>query len=341
VRLTATALIAGPIVLLLVSPWLAARLFDGRAPARIVATFHLLTLVGMAALPLVVLPCLALVRPGDLAALASPSVIHLAQTASRALALAYLLRLGWFAAAAARANSRLATSTALVAAEILPDASAGPAAHVLASPRPFAYTLGGRSGGVVVSRGMLGLLDDDERDAMLAHELAHLHLRHHRLLGFAQVVTAALMPVAPAVHQAAASLARELEVIADQAAAGAVGDRRVVARALAKAALAAASTPAPSITPAFGGAADLAYRLDRLTDDRPREDRHRLAAGAYGLLAAGLLAILGGTVQPAGLITGITVLGPTLLGIGWLYCRGVAPSISDPCSSSTLLRRCG
>jgi Zn-dependent protease with chaperone function len=195
VRLTTAALIAGPIALLLVSPWLAARLFDGRA-----------------------------------------------------LAGAYLLRLGWLAAAAARANSRLATSTALAAAELLPKSGAGPVTHVLASLRPFAYTVGGRSGGVVVSRALLGLLDDDERDAMLAHELAHLRLRHHRLLGFAQVVTATLGPVAPAVHQAASSLARELEVIADQAAAGVVGDRRVVARALAKAALAAAASPAPTTT---------------------------------------------------------------------------------------------
>lgn len=325
-RLTSAALIAGPIVLLLVSPWLAARLFDGRAPARTVATFHLLALVGMAALPLVVLPCLAVVRPSDLAALASPSVIHLAQTASRALAGAYLLRLGWLAAATARATSRLASSTALASAEIAPASSAGPVTHVLASPRPFAYTLGGRSGGVVVSRGLLSLLDGDERDAMLAHELAHLRLRHHRLLGFAQVVTATLGPAAPAVHQAASSLARELEVIADQAAASVIGDRGVVARALAKAALATATSPtAPTPTPAFGGHADLAYRLDRLTDDRPREDRHRMATGAYGLLATGLLAILGGTVQPAGLVTGATVLAPTLLGIGWLYCRGVAP----------------
>jgi lysozyme family protein len=118
----------------------------------------------------------------------------------------------------------------------------------------------------------------------------------------------------------------ELEVIADQAAASVVGDRQVVARALAKAALATAASPTgPTPSPAFGGHGDLVYRLDRLTDDRPREDRHRVATGAYGLLATGLLAILGGTVQPAGLVTGATVLAPTLLGIGWLYCRGVAP----------------
>jgi hypothetical protein len=66
VRLTTAALIAGPIALLLVSPWLAARLFDGRAPARRVATFHLLALVGMAALPLVVRPCLSVVHRATL-----------------------------------------------------------------------------------------------------------------------------------------------------------------------------------------------------------------------------------------------------------------------------------
>jgi len=74
VRLVVAAMVAGPIMLVLVSAWVAARLFDGRAPARMVATFHLLTLVGMAALPLVVLPCFAVVRPGDLATMASPSL---------------------------------------------------------------------------------------------------------------------------------------------------------------------------------------------------------------------------------------------------------------------------
>src|SRR6266487_3359145 len=81
-------------------------------------------------------------------------------------------------------------AAALAAAEFVTASRGGPVAHILASWRPFAYTLSGRSGGVVVSQGLLGLLDDDECDAMLAHELAHLHLRHHRLLGFTQVVSA-------------------------------------------------------------------------------------------------------------------------------------------------------
>jgi Zn-dependent protease with chaperone function len=328
-RLVPAALIAGPTVLVLLSPWLAARVFDGRAPARTVATFHLLALVGMAALPLVILPCLAVVRPADLASVASPGVIRSAQSASRALAVAYLLRLVWVAARSTTATSRLAASTAMAAVagvERFPVPDAAARTHVLASSRPFAYTLGGRAGGVVVSRGLLALLDRDERDAVLAHELAHLRLRHHRLLGFAQVVSAALGRAVPAARQAAASLARELEVIADDAAADAVGDRRVVARAVAKAALATAASPGgPSPAPAFGGERDLAYRLDRLLEGQPSEDRRGIATAAIGLLAAGFLAILGGTVQPAGLVAAVTVLGLTLLGLGWLYCRGVPP----------------
>src|SRR6266540_794447 len=58
------------------------------------AQLLLLALAGMATLPLVVLPCFAVVRPSDLAALASPSLIRVAQAASHALTVVYLLRLG-------------------------------------------------------------------------------------------------------------------------------------------------------------------------------------------------------------------------------------------------------
>jgi beta-lactamase regulating signal transducer with metallopeptidase domain len=175
-----------------------------------------------------------------------------------------------------------------------------------------------------VSRGLLGLLDDHERDAVLAHELAHLLLGHHRLLLLARIISAALGTVVPPVGDTYASLARELEVLADQAAASAVGDRRVVARALAKAALAAAAAAAPAATVAFGGACDLAYRLDRLTADGPREDRRGIAAAGIGLLAAGLLAIVAFTLQPAGLAAAVTVGGGTVTSIGSLSWRGVA-----------------
>jgi Zn-dependent protease with chaperone function len=215
-RLAAVVPVGGPTMLVLVSPWVAARAFDGRAPSRTVATSHLMALAGMAALPLVALPCLAVIRPSDLSALASPDLIRIGQMAARLLAVAYLLRIAWVAVRTSRATSRLATSTALVAAERLPT-SGGLLIHVVASSRPFAYSLGGRAGGVVVSRGLLALLDGDERDAVLAHELAHLRLRHHRLLRFAQVVSAALGGAAPWASQAAALLAREHTTAAGRA----------------------------------------------------------------------------------------------------------------------------
>jgi Zn-dependent protease with chaperone function len=328
VRLAVAAMLAGPITLVLMSPWVAARLFDGRAPARTVATFHLLALAGMAALPLVVLPCFAVVRPGDLAALASPRLIQVAQAASHGLAIAYLLRLAWVAASTARARSRLAE--ALRAAERLrvAGAPARSAGYVVAATPPVAYALGGRSGGVVVSRGLLALLDDDERDAVLAHEFAHLRLRHHRLLLFAQVVRTTLGAAVPAAREAAASLARELEVIADEAAATAVGDRRVVARALAKAALATAGS-APAL--AFGGDGDLAYRLDRLTGDRPCQDRRGLAVAGIGLLVAELGVIVAVALRPAGPVAGVVVGGLAVVGIGWLAGRGVVSPASRGC----------
>jgi Zn-dependent protease with chaperone function len=326
-------MLAGPIMLLLLSPWIAARLFDGRAPARTVATFHLLALAGMAVLPLVVLPCFAVVRPGDLVALASPNLIRVAQAASHGLAIAYLLRLAGVAASTARARSRLAE--ALRAAERLTTAGApARSGYVVAATQPVAYALGGRSGGVVVSRGLLAVLDDDERDAVLAHELAHLRLRHHRLLLFAHVVRATLGAAVPAACQAAASLARELEVIADEAAARAVGDRRVVARALAKAALATAGS-APAL--AFGDDRDLAYRLDRLTGERPCQDRCGLAVAATGLLAAELGAIVAVALQPAGPVAGVVVGGLAVIGIGWLSGRSVVSPASRGCQA--ILRR--
>jgi Zn-dependent protease with chaperone function len=257
----AVVVLGGPFALLLLSPWLAACLFERRAPPRTVATFHLLALLGLAALPVTALGCLAVVLHGRTA------------TAVLGLLALYLSRLAWAAVRVARATRRLAVATALTAAGPLhvPGGSDG---IVLAGGPPVAYALGGRPGRVVASRALLDRLDDGERAAVLAHELAHLRLRHHRLLRFAQIARTALGPAAPAARRAYAALARELEAIADEAAAGSVADRRLVARALAEAALA---TPAAGEPLAFGDERDLAYRLDRLTSERPAQQRRPVA----------------------------------------------------------------
>ncbi len=286
---------------LLLAPWVAARLFDGRAPARIVATFHVLALVGMLMLPVVLLACVAMVRPGG-------AVVG---WTAGSLVAGYAVRVAVIAVRLARQTSQLAASTAGLPRSSEMDV------HVLATGKPLAYALGAA---VVISRGLLDVLDPCERNAVLAHEFAHVRLGHHRLLLLGRVAVAALGRVMP-VRSAYAVLARELEVLADQAAIEEVGERWVLARALAKAVL--ADTPAPVAGLVSGGERDLAYRLDRLTSTPPAQDRRWVARWAAALLAVALLVILAVTFPP----TGIAV-GPAALALGWLYCRAVRPPSS-------------
>ncbi|MER5684054.1 M56 family metallopeptidase [Streptomyces sp. NPDC002205] len=103
---------------------------------------------------------------------------------------------------------------------------------------PYAYALPGRRGSpgrIVVSAAMLRALDPREREALFAHERAHLTGRHHLFLGVAHLA-ATLHPVLRGLRE---PLAYALERWADEAAATAVGDRRPAARAIGRAALAA------------------------------------------------------------------------------------------------------
>jgi hypothetical protein len=170
----------------------------------------------------------------------------------------------------------------------------------------------------LISQGLLGLLDDDERAAVVAHELAHLRLRHHRLLRFAQIARTALGRAAPAAQRAYTALARELEAIADEAAARTIADRRLVAKALAN--------PAAGPPLAFGDERDLAYRLDRLTTDRPPEERRTIATAGVGLLAVGVMVLLNAGAEPPGRIAVVALRALCVGGVGWLCCRGVAPA---------------
>jgi beta-lactamase regulating signal transducer with metallopeptidase domain len=108
---------------------------------------------------------------------------------------------------------------------------------VLDRPEPEAFALPprrGEQGRIVVSAGMLRILDAAERRVLLAHETAHLRHRHHRHRALAGLIAAAnpLLATLPgAVHLLT-------ERWADEEAAAAVADRDVAARALARAALA-------------------------------------------------------------------------------------------------------
>ncbi|WP_033254415.1 M56 family metallopeptidase, partial [Kitasatospora phosalacinea] len=124
-----------------------------------------------------------------------------------------------------------------------------PALTVLTDDRADAYALPGRPPRIVATTGMLAALTGPERAALLAHERAHLTGRHHLLLAaaeYAAVCHPALRPLRPA-------LGYHLERWADECAAAEVGDRALTARAIGRAALAAARAPAaarPRLAPA-------------------------------------------------------------------------------------------
>ncbi|MGX4694085.1 M48 family metalloprotease [Streptomyces sp. JNUCC 63] len=131
------------------------------------------------------------------------------------------------------------------------DAGRRPAAGdlcVIDSPRPDAYALPGRPHRIVVTTAMLRSLDAAEREALFAHERAHNRGGHHYFLAAAELAAhchPALRPVRRAIRLAA-------ERAADEAAAAAVGDRRLTARAIARAALAGqeARSARPDLAPA-------------------------------------------------------------------------------------------
>ncbi|KQX88368.1 M56 family metallopeptidase [Streptomyces clavifer] len=113
---------------------------------------------------------------------------------------------------------------------------------VLPDEAPYAYALPGPKGRIVVSTSLLSCLDSSERRALFAHERAHLAGRHHRFLLIVQLAARAnpfLRPLRTAVAYTA-------ERWADEDAAAAVGNRRVVARAIGRAAL--VSRGAPGVT---------------------------------------------------------------------------------------------
>ncbi|MER5793969.1 M56 family metallopeptidase [Streptomyces sp. NPDC001980] len=116
----------------------------------------------------------------------------------------------------------------------------GRAVAVLPDSTPYAYALPDR---IVVTTALLDGLAPGERRALFAHERAHLAARHHRHLLAVHLAARAnpfLRPLRTAVRCTA-------ERWADEEAARTVGDRRTVARAIGKAALLSAGTPAPTL----------------------------------------------------------------------------------------------
>jgi Zn-dependent protease with chaperone function len=181
-------------------------------------------------------------------------------------ALVYLVRVTWDLSLAHRACRELPRADD----QLMITPEEHPAAFTL--PVPL------RGGAIVVSTGMLRLLPADERRALLAHESAHLRRYHTGYVLVASLSAAAnplLRPVARQVRLA-------VELWADQLAAREVGDSMVVARALARASLAASRPSQPGGFRLAVAESDVSARVHALTHLPPRL-RPWAAVSALGL----------------------------------------------------------
>ncbi|GAB2775013.1 M56 family metallopeptidase [Streptomyces daliensis] len=168
---------------------------------------------------------------------------------------------------------------ALRALEGLPP-DAEPDLAVLPDDEPYAYALPGSPGRVVVSTSMLASLDASERHALLAHERAHLARGHHRYLLAVRLAGCAN----PLLRPLYAAVAYGAERWADEEAAHVVGDRKVTARAVAKAALVSRGAPAPGLA-GFASAGPVPRRVAALLGPVPPARSWPPAASRAGLAA--------------------------------------------------------
>jgi Zn-dependent protease with chaperone function len=151
---------------------------------------------------------------------------------------------------------------------------------VIDDPRGVAFATPARGGRIVVSTGMLRALEPDERRALLAHESAHVRHGHYWWVAAARVSAA----ICPMLRATARGVAQSAERWADEDAATRLGDRMVVARAVARAALhtSAAASPRGSVAAADG---HVVRRVEAMLRPPPRR---RLAPA---LLLVSLLAL--------------------------------------------------
>jgi hypothetical protein len=157
---------------------------------------------------------------------------------------------------------------------------------IVADDRPSAYAVPGWHGRIVVSTAMAGLLSGPELQAVVAHEASHLCHRHHLLRMLADVAAAAN----PGLRRAAATVRLTTERWADEDAAIEIGDRRVVAQALARASVATGRRPQIAAALAIGDS-EVLQRARALLEPPPAR-RRGSALLVVGALIASMLSLV-------------------------------------------------
>lgn len=167
--------------------------------------------------------------------------------------------------------------------------SSGHELEVMDTDEPFAYAVPGTPGHIVVSVGMLTRLRADERLVLLAHERSHLRRRHHRFLWLVEVASASV----PVLRPMRVQVRFATERWADEDAAAQVGDRRLVARAISRAALAQSDHAAESALALVGPG--VAARVEAMISGGP--GREKACVALCGSVLAGWVAIAGSALQ--------------------------------------------
>jgi hypothetical protein len=159
---------------------------------------------------------------------------------------------------------------------------------VLETSAPLAYAVPGRHPHVVVSEGMLALLEPNEQRAMLAHEFAHLRHHHHRFLALSELAGSFVPPLRLVANRVRFATERW----ADQDAVRQVGDPTVLARAIARAALASSNHDHDALAL---GVSDVPARIEELTS--PRSSTRFPAPAPIAILMLGAVAVVAAAVQ--------------------------------------------
>lgn len=167
---------------------------------------------------------------------------------------------------------------------------------VLDAPERVAYCVAGRPGTIVVTSSALDVLDQQNLDAVLAHERAHLAGRHHQILALTRGL-AGVLPRIAIFTTGAAEVARLLEMCADDDAARSHGPATLLDALLTLTGY--APLPRGSLGATGSG---LSARAERLAAPVTAADRWRARmtlTGVTVLAVAGPL--LTGTVAASGL----------------------------------------
>jgi Zn-dependent protease with chaperone function len=224
-----------------------ARTIASRLPPQIATWLLTGAAVALAALStavLALLACTALLRIPLVATLGHMSlqVFRHYDPASLSAAIGAAALLALAVAAAGRASWRRVRGLVSAArhARCLPGSGQ---VVVVPDGSADAYAVPGWPGRIVVTAGMLDALEPDERRVLLAHERAHARSHHYLFTALTYLAAAAN----PLLRPVAAAVTYTVERWADEMAARDCGDRRLAARAIGKAALAAAdrTTPQP------------------------------------------------------------------------------------------------